>query len=247
MEAVWNQYRLFEGIEQKDFHISGQSFICHELSDEELLLICDIFLAPDLKVTASLFMKRYSAYIGVLESMSRRNIGLQLSLENVFFICSETQVAAYTPAVSIQKCMTEDRNKWREQLVTQLFQKHIAIMIRAFAKKTKLAASVMWGHVAFYVHVMYRKWIQEERNETIREQLVADFQYLLAASPEMLGSGANNPLQMPFCKMKVANEEILLRRTCCLNYKAGTKGACYTCPRLNEQERIQKLQHYAKA
>lgn len=242
---MWNQYRIYEEAGRTGIHLSGKAFMTRTFSDAGLLAIRDVFQAPDLKVTASLFIKRYCAYIGILEGMSRRNIGLSLSLSDLSFVCSETTVAVYTPVFPVKECPREERGIWRERFLTGLFRDHVAIMIDALARETKLSASIMWGHVAFYVHVMYRKWIQEEKNEAVRERLVADFQYLLAAPPELFGSQINNPLQMSFCKMKTADKEILLRRTCCLNYKAGTKGACYTCPRLTEQERIQQLQKYA--
>ncbi|MFX3624722.1 MAG: hypothetical protein ACE3JP_11895 [Ectobacillus sp.] len=251
MRDLWNQYRIhINQRKRKDGHVYGIQFINRENISFELQEIGRMFQAPDAKVAASLFVKRYCAYIAVLEAMSRRNMKVELPLQSISFICTETQVAIYTLAPSVEECMNANRTLWRDRVIARIFREHVGVIIDALAKETRLASSIMWSHVAFYVHVMYRKWIQEALSESERERLIEDFHYLCEAPAHLFGRDEGNPFQVSFCKVQhpAQGEEVLLRRTCCLNYKAGTKGACYTCPRLTETERIRKMQQsYMKA
>ncbi|UOY93521.1 hypothetical protein MUG87_05195 [Ectobacillus sp. JY-23] len=231
---MWSTYRIFSTDNlQKD--ITGRDFVENNLN---MTALQHAMQTPDEKVAASLFIKRYNAYIGVLESMSKRQVVLDLSLDNMHFAVANRTIVTYTP---LKEQARKDTMTWQEAYLTSLFRDHLGVMIEAFAKHTGLSKTIMWGHVAFYVHAMYRKWIETETSPIVKQTLVNDFNYLQRAHSNVFGI-QSNPLCLTFCTMNVGQEEILLRRTCCLNYKTDAKRPCYTCPRIGEKQRLEIYQ-----
>ncbi|MCP8968704.1 IucA/IucC family C-terminal-domain containing protein [Ectobacillus ponti] len=246
MEALWNRYRICQTSDDTSVHLTGQQLFSGQV-EMALEHIRQTFQAPDQRVAASLFIKRYCGYLAALEAMSRWNAEAVLSLSDMCFRCTETQVFAHCQAACVRHFTEGDRNEWREQVVQRLFSQHIAVMIDALSKATRLPCATMWSHVAFYMHVMYRTWLQEEMDEGVRARIRDDFQYLQSL-PSQWFDGTCNPLCMSFCTVKhpCREEDVLLRKACCLNYKTS-KGACYTCPRLTEEERLQKMKDSLRA
>lgn len=247
MEELWNKYRI-RTAEAVSVHLEGKQLIDGDGLEASLQTIQSMFLAPDVKTAASLFMKRYCAYIAVLEAMSCRNAEARLSLSQMSFSCSATHIFTYAPML----CRTrskQSRDAWRERLLQGLFQEHLSVMIASFERETGFSSSVMWSHIAYYIHIMYERWICEETDPLIQERIIDDFDYLRKLPAKWFGARVQNPLCVSFSCMKhpIEDKPVLIRKTCCLNYKTGSsKGPCYTCPRLSEKERLEKIQELSK-
>lgn len=247
MQELWNKYRIHTA-EAVSVHLEGKQLIDGEGLAASLRTIQSMFRAPDVKTAASLFMKRYSVYIAVLEAMSCRNAEARLSLSQMSFSCSSTYIFTYAPML-FTKRSKQSRDAWRERLLQGLFQEHLSVMITSFERETGFSSSVMWSHIAYYIHTMYEGWIREETDPLIQERIRDDFAYLRDLPANWFGTRVQNPLCVSFSCMKhpIEDKSVLIRKTCCLNYKTGSsKGPCYTCPRLSEQERLEKIQALSK-
>ncbi|MFP3122884.1 hypothetical protein OH784_08975 [Ectobacillus funiculus] len=247
MEELWNKYRI-RTMEAASVHLEGKQLIDGKGLEASLQTIQSMFRTPDIKTAASLFIKRYNVYIAVLEAMSCRNAETRLSLSQMSFSCSATYIFTYAPML-FTKRSKQSRDAWREQLLQELFQEHLSVMIASLERETGFSASVMWSHIAYYIHVMYERWIREETDPLIQERIIADFAYLRKLPAKWFGARDQNPLCVSFSCMKhpIEDKAVLVRKTCCLNYKTETsKGPCYTCPRLSEQERLEKIQALSK-
>ncbi len=235
---------------EDDTVIYGEQFLQKKNMRQLLMHIGNVFGSPDNKVTASLFIKRYSVYIAALEIMSKYNTQIALPLSRLTFLCAHRHIASYIPSVTSHVFKQEEREEWRKETMRQLFAEHVTLLIEMLAEETRLPRTTMWAHVAFYIHVMYKKWMGQEEDEEVRKRLTDDFNYLINEAPvEWFGRVNCNPLQIQFCQFNhpvERNETISLRKVCCMNYKVGK--TCYTCPRIDDKERIQKIiEVYQKA
>ncbi|GAA3327659.1 hypothetical protein GCM10020331_068490 [Ectobacillus funiculus] len=138
----------------------------------------------------------------------------------------------------------QSRDAWREQLLQELFQEHLSVMIASLERETGFSASVMWSHIAYYIHVMYERWIREETDPLIQERIIADFAYLQKLPAKWFGARDQKSAVCVIFLHETSYRRqagTCPKKTCCLNYKTETsKGPCYTCPRLSEQERLEK-------
>nr|WP_247739054.1 IucA/IucC family C-terminal-domain containing protein [Bacillus sp. 165] len=182
--------------------------------------------------------------------MSKYNKGIDIPLSQIFIDYKYTKLAVYIPSGISEVCWKGERNEWRNEIIRKLFAEHLTIIIEALSHETKLPRSTMWAHIAFYVHVMYKKWIEKEKNEVLKKQLQEDFYFLVHKAPaKWFGEIGCNPLKIQFCHFPhpvEKNESVVLRKVCCMNYKAGR--TCYTCPRISNTERVKKIMDvYQKA
>lgn len=191
------------------------------------------------KVTASLFIKRY-AFLAVayLYTMTMNNGKLHISFENVSLETDE-QDELWLPKFYFNtfhiETLKENREKWREACVNNLFNKHLYLLLDCLSKVTKVSKLILWENIAIYIYWLYETVLQKEgltREVLLRSK--EDFQYILFQAPGSLFGGNNeNPLKSYYNEgvyIEEYKKEVRLRNTCCYSYLTKSKKRCTSCP-----------------
>ncbi|WP_421848103.1 IucA/IucC family C-terminal-domain containing protein [Marinomonas sp.] len=199
--------------------------------------------SPNLKVTASLVMKRiaFLTLAPVLYAMSGFDKGLDASIENsVFEYPLEnkmwlSKMPLKTTEVSVWKGSDqEDRNAWRDEILSKVFSGHLTLLVEQFYRLTKVSRRVLWENVAVRVFSIYEQRILPSIAEEKRVVAEADYVYLLDKTSTQLFGLEENPLTLFYREKQLtalSENPIRLRRTCCFYYQATEPPVyCGSCP-----------------
>ncbi|WP_134685775.1 siderophore-iron reductase FhuF [Brevibacillus migulae] len=204
--------------------------------------------SPSPAVTASIFVKRYLALVmGAFYSMTMHSYGLNIALENVV-LTSENKWSK--PEFSLKDPeglgpLTGDRGAWREKIVRHISNENLQPLISALSAHSKVSPNVLWSHAAYLIHHYYAEWQKEAQSEELKRQIEEDFLYVKQIDDAMLfGSCEKNPISTQFIEIAhpaKPGEIVRLRKHCCMAYRLPEGKCCYTCPKLDEEERIAQI------
>jgi ferric iron reductase protein FhuF len=195
--------------------------------------------APNMIVTASILMKRYSFLaVMALYAMSVWNKRLSIAVHQVW-LETEDSAETWLPAFRLEQFECEEvnaaRDQWRKETIQILFARHMNVLIERLCQTTKISPLILWENVAIYIFWLYETLLEDKTFAHINEQLRDDFHFVIQeAKGELFGRYSQNPLAR-FWKEKtyssLAKKEIRRRTTCCLYYKIATdRSHCQTCP-----------------
>ncbi|MFB6467499.1 hypothetical protein ACE38V_11900 [Cytobacillus sp. Hz8] len=192
--------------------------------------------APNIRVAASIFFKRY-AYLSVLYLLpiTAWNKKLKLDFDKIF-IQTNTNDKHWFPTFYFQKLEVEEaltnRIGWREVAIKELFAAHIAPLINLTMKIAKVPQNVLLENIAVYLFWLYEVVLNQiEAEERVKE----DFKYVMEEAPgPLFGNFIDNPFQ-PFQQTKVyigeLDEWVRPRKTCCNSYLINQNSRrCKVCP-----------------
>ncbi|WP_010676471.1 IucA/IucC family C-terminal-domain containing protein [Bacillus timonensis] len=241
-------------IEQlKEFRLSDRQFrsslsspISTLFKDENINLylekIQQKISAPDKRVAASMFMKRYGFFAVLnLYAMTILNKRLNVSLSNISLETNDSEELWYwNPKFYFADLQTvpapsQFREKWRDDTVRTIFRENINEVLQTLSTNSGLSKKVLWENISIYVYWLYESVLAKPKFDGQRERILDDFEYLIKkAEGELFGPITWNPLARYF-GVKVYRPEydqnIRTRKTCCLYYKTtSTKERCKTCP-----------------
>lgn len=227
---------------------SDLSIPVSNLLDEETIkhYVTDIqkkIAAPDKRVAASMFMKRYGFFAVLnLYAMTILNKRLDTSLANVSLETNdnEQEIWYWNPKFYINSLLTipapqTSREKWREDTIRAIFHDHIHEVLIKLAEHTKLSKKVLWENIAIYIFWLYESLQSNPKFEDIKARIQDDYEYIVSkAEGELFGPLNFNPITR-FHGQKLYraefDQEIRMRKTCCLYYKTSSSGdRCKTCP-----------------
>lgn len=224
--------------------ISGLSIPLNEIIDDHALLqylekVGAHIGSPDLKVTASIFVKRY-AFLAViyLYGMTAWNKKLNISLNNISIQTEEAEdlwlPKFYFHNIKIEVAK-EKRYEWREKALKDFFSGNVNILIDQLSKVTKQSKLVLWENISIYVFWLYESVLQKLDDEELRNRAKEDFHYLVNETPgSLFGNYHANPLKRYYHNKgykEHLQEEVRVRTTCCFSYLLeGSTNCCKTCP-----------------
>jgi len=204
-----------------------------------------VLQSPSPVVTASLFVKRYLALVmGAFYSMTMHSYGLNIALDNVVLTAENQWNMPHFVVKNPEGLgtLTGDRGKWREKIVRHISNENLQPLISAMSAQTGVSPNVLWSHAAYLIHYYYHEWQKEAQSEELKRQIEEDFLYLKQIDDAMLfGSCEKNPIATPFIEMAhpaKPGEIVRLRKHCCMAYRLPEGKCCYTCPKLDEEERV---------
>jgi ferric iron reductase protein FhuF len=197
--------------------------------------------SPNMKVTASIFVKRY-AFLAViyLYSITSLNTKIDTSFDNISLQTEEAE-NGWTPKFYFYNTKVErawdDRYDWREKAIKDLFAKHVHILIVRLSKLTKQSELVLWENISIYIFWLYETILFKSDSEVVRERAKEDFQYLVLGAPgNLYGDYHENPIKRYFVQNRYTEqlkEEVRVRKTCCFSYLLeGSPKRCKTCPHI---------------
>ncbi|MEJ8546380.1 IucA/IucC family C-terminal-domain containing protein [Brevibacillus borstelensis] len=204
--------------------------------------------SPGSIVTASLFFKRFLALIcGGLHAMSHDSVGMNLALSNVAITGEKSwSIPRFVLRdQSVSRPEDGDRTKWREQVVRELFAGTAQPLIAALCAATSVKADILWAHASYLVHFYYQRWQDAAESAELKRQIADDFHYLTkAAGPSVFGLKKGRPFDTSYTMIPHPSdkgEPIQIRRQCCFQYRLEGGRCCYTCPHLNETQRVEQI------
>ncbi|KZN13134.1 ferric iron reductase [Marinomonas sp. TW1] len=225
--------------------IASSSLLNDDLCLDTLQKIMPELGAPNLKVTASLVIKRiaFLTLAPVLYAMSGFNKGLDGSLENSVFEYSlenriwQSKMPLKDTSVSIWNGSDkEGRDVWRDEILHKVFAGHLTLLVEHFYRLTKVSRRILWENVAVRVFSIYEQRILPNIPDAQMIQAQADFAYLLDRNSTEVFGLSENPLTVFYRKKQqtdVSDKPIRVRRTCCYYYLATDPAVyCGACPLL---------------
>ncbi|UFJ40883.1 (2Fe-2S)-binding protein [Brevibacillus humidisoli] len=235
-----------QGKVRSPYTLTGSDLFAADQRDQILDRFKDLIEAPSRDVAASLFAKWYTLPMAALYAMSRYQYGIDVSPERLrvrvdkwpYFLVEETGASV---------CPQEGREQWRADLLRQLFSRHVDPLYRSLAEYSGLSIHAFWAHTAYVIGYWYPLWISQTESQPVQQSLRMDYRFLTQEAPaELFGPYDKNPLSTRFRTIEHPAEpdnQVRIRKQCCFIYKLPSVGrCCYTCPRLTEEERVERLQ-----
>ncbi|MGM0902697.1 MAG: IucA/IucC family C-terminal-domain containing protein [Bacillota bacterium] len=192
--------------------------------------------APDLKVAASVFMKRYAFVVVIyLYALSSWNKRLHFTLDSLYLQNSEMEgnwlPEYYFENLSLEKFTGENRDHWRNQAIQHLFKDIMFPILNSLTEEAKISKYILWENIAVYLHWLYEKVLDHEQGSLAFE----DYDYIVNHAPgKVFGPYERNPLERFTAEpvyLSQLKETIRIRKTCCFTYQLGAKRTyCNTCP-----------------
>lgn len=192
----------------------------------------------DLKVAASIFMKRYAFVAAMgLVAMTYWNKKVNVTPENLILV-DEDKNGLWMPHFHLKDASVSEFLSLEEKnvFIQSLFREHLDRVIQSLKKTTKLSNLILWENVAVYVF-----WIFENddflQNEGWKSRRDDQFRALLSnENRQWFGRYHQNPLARYYSrKVNVddGEEKVRVRKTCCFSYRMenGEQYRCKTCPR----------------
>jgi len=192
--------------------------------------------APDLKVTASVFMKHFAFVVGIyLFALSSWNKRLCFTLDSLYIQSSNREgnwlPEYYFKDLSIEEYTGNERTHWRDQAIQHLFRDIVNPVLSTLTTQRNISKSILWENIAVYLHWLYERLLDSESESLAYE----DYNFIVNQAPgQLFGPYERNPLQRYNTEpvyLSALNESIRIRKTCCFTYQLGAKRTyCNTCP-----------------
>lgn len=218
-----------------------RSILLNKLVDETNLLrylekVGEYIGSPNVKVTASIFVKRY-AFLAViyLYGMTAYNKKLNVCLNNISIQTEEVKdmwlLKFYFDNNKIE-IAKQNRYEWREKALKDFFSENVNVLFEKLLEVTKLSEIIVWENISIYLFWLYESVFPKVDNEEIRKRAEEDFYYLVFDAPSHLfGNYQENPITRYF-RNEYLQEAIRVRTTCCFSYLLeGATNRCKTCPK----------------
>lgn len=196
---------------------------------------------------ASLFSKYYSHIVatGPLYAMSHFNTAVDVSLSQIHMESSpkwKPLIRIHSTENCVSVFSSSERHLLREKVLKDVFLNNLVKVFNQLENCTGVKKSLLWANSAFSIHYYYERWIEDEKDPSLKKQISEDFAFVTQyAKAQIFGEELNNPLDIQFDRIPhpLENDKLFrLRKKCCLRYLLPESAPCTTCPRLTEAERL---------
>lgn len=195
--------------------------------------------SPNVKVTASMFIKRYAFLSAIfLYAMTAFNKRFHLQLEHMH-LQTDKQDPLWLPTFYFSDwSLSEpgvDRDQWRYEAIADFFSNIVTPIVESVKKESKQSKLVLWENIAIYIFWLYESVLSGNEDEEVRERAVEDLHFIAQLAPgSLFGSYHENPINKHFHEKRYIpdlGEEVRVRTTCCFFYAlTGTPDRCKICP-----------------
>ncbi|WP_166237757.1 (2Fe-2S)-binding protein [Paenibacillus turpanensis] len=137
----------------------------------------------------------------------------------------------------------QERAEWREAAVRGLYSECLKPVFDCISSVSELPAGQLWGQLPGAFYNQTASWCSALEDEAaVVGRIRDDFAFLKELEPDLFGL-KHNPFhaKLTFVEdMKDPGKTVALKSSCCLFYRTDGGYYCYTCPRMNEEERKQR-------
>jgi ferric iron reductase protein FhuF len=142
---------------------------------------------------------------------------------------------------------SKDRALWRNRMLAQFYASTVRPLVEALSDATEIQPAKLWGQFpsAFLYYV--DKWYEMDVDPEIKERIRVDYQSLVEELDGEVFGHRKNPFDVKIRwieSLETPDESVRMKCTCCLYYCLEGGDYCYTCPRLNEEERAARRAQY---
>lgn len=125
------------------------------------------------------------------------------------------------------------------------YGRQVRPLLESIAAVIPMNVGLLWSTLITRMHYAKDRWMKEAQSEAELNFLKQDMDILFYKLEPSIFGRPRNPFPMKFRMMenpRVPGEQMRIKPVCCLAYKTDTDhGYCYTCPRLSEAEREEKV------
>lgn len=234
--------------EQAIYTIQGENLLDRQWLERLLTMYQAEINGLDIQVAATYFAASWRVLCTAMQYMvsithSRLNFQLDnLTLQivpvhqfpTIFFVVQDDTESAWPNG---------ETSLWGEERLGSFYKETLRPVLEAAANVARLPVTQLWGQLPLGITYYLKQLANKLESEEQRERLWADHEALKTISTDWFGVKRN-----PFALKEILvdspyspGEKIPLKPTCCLAYRTETGlGYCYSCPRLNKQQREQK-------
>jgi ferric iron reductase protein FhuF len=197
--------------------------------------------SPNLKVTASMFIKRYAFLAAVfLYAMTAFNKRFHIDLAHMHLQTDEKDPLWLPTFYFSEWTISEPKDKrdqWRFDAVADFFSNIVTPIVEHVKVESKQSKLVLWENIAIYIFWLYESVLSESEDEEVRERAKDDLHFIAQSAPgSLFGNYHENPIKRHFHKKRYVpelGEEVRVRTTCCFFYAlTGTTDRCKICPQI---------------
>ena len=189
----------------------------------DLQLVKTTFGAPDERVAASLFMKRYPLLKDVVQRLIVSGEQLPIALEEYALTLTKKAVEL-TPK-------TKSKPREQQTYLTAVVTEHMIPLV--IELQSHVSSHILISHVMYPLFEMY---YCQEANTVAEKEALHDAITLIQTVFAKHGFESAKTFEINLIMHPLTNKRVLLRNACCLAYLV--KGSsCRVCPKLSEKER----------
>jgi len=141
-----------------------------------------------------------------------------------------------------------DRRGWLESVMERFYFATARPLLESLSAASGLHIQQLWGQWPTRFYREHQTWLEEQHNEAIKNRLHEDYRFLREElDPEAAFARKKNPFAVkirPLPPLVDPDYRPPMKTACCLYYRTEGSDYCYTCPRLNEQQREVKRKEY---
>ncbi|WP_134749093.1 IucA/IucC family C-terminal-domain containing protein [Paenibacillus athensensis] len=228
-----------------------------ELTDPEAMrrwleTYASIIRAQETQVAATYFSGFLrAAALSFQYAMSIWNEALPLTLDRLTVRLVEQGGRRY-PILQLDKPQSEpgptridERRHWRQIRLEALYGQTLRPLIDAMSQAAGISAGQLWSQLVIGGYYYLQDALQTADGDSVLQARIrSDYRFLTEELASETFGRKTNPfaVKLRFVEdVKNPAEQIPLKAACCLYYKTDGGTYCYTCPKLNDEQRAQRL------
>ncbi|WP_202080857.1 siderophore-iron reductase FhuF [Caldalkalibacillus salinus] len=235
---------------QGEHSVAGPSLIASEHFDDLIGILDRTMGQQSPRVnSASLFSKYYGNLISLppLYMALHHGVVIDFRLRNIVL---QTPYETWKPRIVLRSL--DDINDDHEhvhgedallyKVIRQIFGQNMAPVFHFLSDTYGVKQRLLWDNIAFSIQWAFETWVNDAHTVAQRTVISRAYERLTSESPTLFGLPESeiNPLAIS-CRTvphpQNENEQLKLRKQCCLRYSFPQGQRCLTCPNISEEER----------
>lgn len=141
----------------------------------------------------------------------------------------------------------DPRQQWLSEVLSGFYNGQARPLLESLSAASGLHISQLWGQWPTRFYREIHQLLSEERSPRTKARLIGDYQFLREGLDPAVFGRTRNPFAVRIREVEPLtdpNRLTALKSSCCLNYLTGDYGYCYTCPKINEEQRARLAEDY---
>lgn len=139
---------------------------------------------------------------------------------------------------------TDCRENWRKVTLEQVYSMNVVPLVNFLHEASSVKKRDLYGQLAIGLYNGHDMNVTLAETNEQKEFVQKDFHFLTKELGKDVFQLPKNPLDIPFQMIESPREEgvmIRMKPSCCLYYQTeGAKTKCYGCPRMSEEDRMER-------
>ncbi|MBW7476275.1 (2Fe-2S)-binding protein [Paenibacillus oenotherae] len=250
---IEDQYAVvFQRPEQFKSEFSFLELTNSEVARSLLLSYAEVLKASDITPAATYFvswLRGLSVTAQLLLSAHDSTLDWSISNWRLFVTEEDGRMGfAFHPMnasiVSANPLNGAERDSWRNGLLEDLYSNTLRPIVDTMAQAADLNSGQLWALMASGMYYCRERLLTVYGEDSPEfAQVEADYRFTMQEMKGTVFGRSRNPLAVKFRLVenpRCKGEMLPLKASCCLAYKTEGHGYCYTCPKLSEEQRLER-------